>query len=189
LKLMARVLDTFIRRMVNVDAMWFGFVPSQGTTDAIFILRQMQKHCAANKHLYITFVDLERAFDRVSRKVLWWALGSLGVEEWAVKISQAMYTNGRSLVRVNGQYSEQFLVGVGVHQGSVLSLLLFILVLEALSREFRSGVPWELLYADDRAVMADSLEEWATKLETWKRGMESKGRRVKGLLNGHLDSP
>ena len=32
---------------------------------------------------------------------------------------------------------------VGVHQGSVLSPLLFIIVLEALSREFRAGVPWE----------------------------------------------
>ena len=66
---------------------------------------------------------------------------------------------------VSDQYSEEFCVGVGVHQGSVLSLLLFIIVLEALSREFRSGVPWELLYADDRAVMAHSLEECVTKLE------------------------
>ena len=79
-----------------------------------------------------------------------------------------MYTNGRSLVRVNGQYSEEFRVGVGVHQGSVLCLLLFIILLEALSREFRSGVPWELLYADDRAV-ADSLEECVTKQEAWNQ--------------------
>jgi hypothetical protein len=89
-----------------------------------------------------------------------------------------MYTNVRSWVRVNAQYSEEFCVGVGVHQGSVPSLLLFIIVLEALSQEFRSGVPWERLYAEYRAVMADSLKECVTKLEAWKRGMESKGRRV-----------
>jgi hypothetical protein len=124
-----------------------------------------EKHCAANKPLYIAFVDLEKAFDRVPRKVLWWALRSLGVEEWAVKIIQTMYTNVRSRVRVNGQYSEEFCVGVGIHQGSVLSLLLFIIVLEASSHEFGSVVPWELLYSDGRAVMADSLEECVTKLE------------------------
>jgi hypothetical protein len=105
-------------------------------------------------------------------------LRSLGVVEWAVKIIQAMYTNSRSRVRVNDEYSEEFRVVVGVYLGSVLSPLLFIIVLEALPREFRSGVPWELLYTDDQTVMADSLEECVTKLEAWKRGMESKERRV-----------
>ena len=46
----------------------------------------------------------------------------------------------------------EFGVGMGVHQGSVLSLLLFIIVLEALSREFRTGCPWELLYTDDLMI-------------------------------------
>ena len=50
---------------------------------------------------------------------------------------------------VNGQYSEVFGMGVGVHQGSVLSPLLFILVLDALFREFHTSVLWELLYAND----------------------------------------
>ena len=50
-----------------------------------------------------------------------------------MRVIQGMYTNVRSRVLVNGQYSKEFGVGVGVHQGSVLSALLFILVLEALS--------------------------------------------------------
>ena len=52
-------------------------------------------------------------------------------------------------MRVNGRESKAFSVRVGVHQGSVLSPLLFIIVLEALSREFREGLPMELLDADD----------------------------------------
>ena len=179
MKLLERVLDPLIRNMVNIDEMQFGFVPGKGTTDAIFIVRQLQeKYIAANKPLYFAFVDLEKAFDRVPRKVLWWALRSLGVEEWAVRVIQGMYSNARSRVRVNGQYSEEFSVGVGVHQGSVLSPLLFILVLETLSREFRTGVPWELLYADDLVTIADSLNECVSKLKTWKAGMEGKGLRV-----------
>ena len=47
---------------------------------------------------------------------------------------------------------------VGFHQESVLSPLLFIIVLEALSREFRADVPWKDLYADDLVIIADSLE-------------------------------
>ena len=43
------------------------------------------------------------------------------------------------------------LVKVGVRQGSILSTLLFIMVLQALLGEFRSGCPQELLYADDCA--------------------------------------
>ena len=47
-------------------------------------------------------------------------------------IIQAMYSNDQSRVQVSGQYSEEFGVGVGMHQGSVLSPLLFILVLQVL---------------------------------------------------------
>ena len=69
-------------------------------------------------------------------------------------------------------------MAVGVHQGSVLSPLLFILVLEALSHEFRTGAPWELLYADDLVIMADSLELCSSKLKAWKAAMEKKGPQV-----------
>ena len=81
------------------------------------------------------------------------------MEEWAVCVIQGIYTDVKSCVCVNGQYKE-FGVGVGVHQGSVLSPLLFILVLEALSRQFRTGVPWELLYADDLTVMRGWTGGW-----------------------------
>ena len=64
MKLLERVLDSFIREMVDIDAMQFGFVPGRGTTDAIFIIRQLQeKYIAAKKPLYFAFVDLEKAFD------------------------------------------------------------------------------------------------------------------------------
>ena len=69
-------------------------------------------------------------------------------------------------------------MNVGVHQCSVLSPLLFIIVLESLSREFRTGVPWELLCADDLALIVESLEERITKFEAWKSGMGSKGMRA-----------
>ena len=61
MKLLERVLDSFIGKMVNIDNMQFRFVPGRGTTEAIFIICQFQeKYLAANKPLYIAFVNLEK---------------------------------------------------------------------------------------------------------------------------------
>ena len=68
----------------------------------------------------MAFVDLEKAFDAVPRKVIWWAPRRLGVEEWIVLLVQGMYANARSRVCVGGGFSQEFEVKVGVHQGSIL---------------------------------------------------------------------
>ena len=67
------------------------------------------------------------------------------------------------------------MVKVGMHQGSALSALLFVIVMEALSREFRVALPWELLYADDLAVIAETEEELIKRLNEWKDNVKSKG--------------
>src|SRR5437899_2114748 len=53
----------------------------KGTTDAIFIVRQVQEKLLDKQKLWMAFVDSETAFDRVPREVLWWALRHAGVEE------------------------------------------------------------------------------------------------------------
>ena len=85
MKILERIVDDLIRQLVSIDDSQFDFVPGRGTTDTIFVVRQLQeKYLAANKRLYMAFVDLEKAFDRVPGKVIWWALRKLGVEEWIV---------------------------------------------------------------------------------------------------------
>jgi len=74
--------------------------------------------------------------------------------------------------------SQPFDVKIGVHQGSVLSPLLFIIVLEAMSHKFKAGLPFELLYADDLVLMADSQDNLMVKLKRWKESLEAKGLRV-----------
>jgi len=77
----------------------------KGTTDAIFSARQMQeKFSVKGKKLYFGFVDLEKAFDRVPREVIRWAMCKLGVEEWLVS----------AVVSMQKQLSEQFMVIVAV---------------------------------------------------------------------------
>ena len=87
LKVIEIVLEKRIRLQVKIDAMQFGFIPGTGTTDAIFIIWQLQEeHRAKRKNLYFGFVDLEKAFDRVLRELTRWALRKLGVEEWLVSV-------------------------------------------------------------------------------------------------------
>ena len=61
-----------------------------------------------HERLYMAFVDLEKAFDRVLRKIIWSTLGKLGVDEWIVRLVLGMYSNARSRVRVGEGYSEEF---------------------------------------------------------------------------------
>ena len=179
MKVMERVIEGMIRERVKIDDMQFGFIQGRGTTDAIFVVRQLQeKYLAKGKKLYYIFVDLEKAFDRVPREVVTWAMRKLGVEEWLIKVVMVMYEDARTQVRVNGELSDDFTVNVGVHQGSVLSPLLFIIILEALSQDFRVGLPWEMLYADDLVLIAEDEQSAEEKFSKWKEGMESKGLRV-----------
>ena len=63
MEVLERIVDGLIRHLVSIYDSQFGFVPGRGTT-AIFVVRQLQeKYLAANKRLYIAFVDLEKAFD------------------------------------------------------------------------------------------------------------------------------
>jgi len=50
--------------------------------------------------------------------------------------------------------------------------------MEAISREFRVALQWELLYADDLALIAEIEDELIKRLNEWKDNMESKGMRV-----------
>ena len=92
-----------------------------------------------------------------------------------------MHVGVRSRTRVNSSFSEkfeEFEFKVGVHQGSVLSPLLFIIVLEALYHKFCEECPWEMLYADDLVILAETFEGLMTKMEVWTNGLESYGLKV-----------
>jgi len=71
----------------------------------------------------------------------------------------SMYTGAKTVVRTVYGNSNCFEVKVGMHQGSALSPLLFVIVMEALLREFRVTLLWELLYMDDLVVITETEDD------------------------------
>ena len=86
-----------------------------------------EKHVIKKKKSYFAFVDLENIFDHVPHPLLWCAMRKLWIDQWIARLVKTMYNVADSRGTVNGCFSKRFEVTVGVHQGSVLSLLLFIL--------------------------------------------------------------
>ena len=73
------VFEKRLCRVMSVDEMQFGSMPERGTIDVVFILRRLQEeYHDRGKTLYMCFVDLDKALDRVPRKVLERNIRSIG---------------------------------------------------------------------------------------------------------------
>ena len=121
---------------------------------------------------------MEKDFDRVPRKVIEWALRKMLVPERLVQAVMSMYKGAKTRVKVGGGHSEKLDVGVGVHQGSVLSPFLFSIVPDVLSKDGKKGALYELLYADYLVLMAETMEELEAQFIRWKAAFEGKGLKV-----------
>ena len=90
-----------------------------------------------------------------------------------------LYKGCKTAVSVDGELSSSFSVKVGVHQGSTLSTLLFIMAMDVLTEDVRDGSLMELLSADGLVLCRESLNEVMDKYGKWKNAVvEGKGLRV-----------
>ena len=77
LRCLERVIERRVRNVVRIDSLQYWFYGREKhLTDAIFIVRQLQEeYLACFQELWMAFVDLEMAFDRVYQ-----SSGSVGIE-------------------------------------------------------------------------------------------------------------
>ena len=66
MKILEHILITIIWEQVSINNMQFGVMSGRGTTDAIFVLRQLKK----KKNIYFAFVGLKKGFNCVPRRIL-----------------------------------------------------------------------------------------------------------------------
>ena len=82
---------------------------------------------------------------------------------------------------MGSEFSQEFLVQVGVHQGSVLSPLLFAIAVDVISENAREGLINKILYTDDLVLMSESMEILKEKFLKWKEAFESKREQVQNF--------
>jgi len=107
-----------------------------------------------------------------------WSLRRKGLTEKIVRVIVSMYEGATTTVRCGTGGTQRIEIRVGVHQGSCLSQLLFIIVMDAITELVRREVPWDMLYADDLIVAEDSAANLQTRFLRWQKALESKGLKI-----------
>jgi hypothetical protein len=179
MKLWERVIEHRLRRLTSVTKNQFGFMPGRSTMEAIFLVRQlMERYKEQKKDLHMVFIDLEKAYDKIPRNVMWWALEKHKVPLKYITLIKDMYDNVVTSVRTSDGDTDDFPIKIGLHQGSALSPYLFDLVMDEVTRDIQGDIPWCMLFANDVVLVDDSRTGVNRKLELWRRTLESKGFRL-----------
>jgi hypothetical protein len=135
--------------------------------EAIFLIRQLMERCREQKKdLHMVFIDLEKAYDEVPRNIMWWTLQKHKVSIKYITLITDMYDNVVTSVRTSDGDTNDFLINIGLHQGSALSPYLFALVMDEVTRDIQGGIPWCMLFADDVVLVGES---WSCGDELWRQ--------------------
>ena len=110
-------------------------------------------------------IAFEKAYDRVPRDIIWWALEKKRVTKGYIDVIRDMYEGVVTTIRSPAGVTNKFPITVGLHQGSTLSPYLFALVIDELMVNIQDDVPWCMLFADDIVLVDETREGINTKLK------------------------
>lgn len=195
LKIYERILENKLRKVIEptLAEAQSGFRKGRCTQDHVFTIKQIiSKTMTHNKKVFFTFIDLEKAFDRVPRQKVWTSLMKRGVSPKLQRTIKSIYNNTRNYVISNNNISEEFITREGLRQGGVLSPVLFTIFMDDIIRNcerrtkalhvgYRNLQPISIsvcAFADDVVLMAGSESELKKNLMTWEEELIKNGMKM-----------
>ena len=166
LKLYERILLSRINveSAIKFSPLQGGFQKGFSCTMSSFLLRECAYYAKqSNSKLFICFLDVKTAFDKVWHNGLFYKLHDMGLNALLWKAIVSLYENMESCLVYNGYKSERFCIEVGTRQGGVTSPFLYLCFIDKLLQDldniFKSfsigniHVP-AIASADDMALLA-----------------------------------
>ena len=167
-----RIIFKRIYKWMNISSEQSAFQKGKSTLHQIFIIRiliALANH--KNITLYIAFVDITKAFDKVSRYLMLKKLIKLGIGSCMLHALKQLYSYTSCTLSFYGQYSHPFKTTSGIRQGAASSVLLFILFMDDLFRYLHERCDLEpliddlhaLIHADDTIIISTNRHQFINK--------------------------
>jgi hypothetical protein len=100
----------------------------------------------------MVFIDLGKAYDKISRKGMWWALEKHEVPTDYITRIRDMYDNVVTIVRAGDSKNGTIPITIGLHQVSALSPSFFSFVMGEVTKDIQGDISSCMLFVDDVVI-------------------------------------